>query len=162
MKEEQAACSRLISDITCVHALALPSDLQVIPESTTSSLAVSITSPPGTPTPSLPPSSWPAGDWVPLGRPVRRWTSTGWGGGGRHEGREGGHGLADGLDSQVLGLGLTRPALPVPLGTMATAAPPPQLPLPLLRQWLRVAQCLTSLVKLTILLQYSRYTNKKE
>ena len=48
---------------------------------------------------------------------------------------------------RVWGLGLTRgvgprPALPVPLPTMATAAPPPQLPLPLLRQWLRVAQCL--------------------
>ena len=54
---------------------------------------------------SVPPSYRPAGDWVPLGAPVRRWTSTGWGGGRRHEGSEGGHGLADGLDRQVLGVG---------------------------------------------------------
>ena len=94
---------------------------------------------------SVPPSYRPAGDWVPLGAPVRRWTSTGWGGGRRHEGSEGGHGLADGLDRQVLGVGphVVGPRPPTTgsahhhHGTTATAAPPPQLPRSRLR--LRVA-----------------------
>ena len=159
----------LISGITCVHApAALPCDLQVIPGSLTPSRVEGITSPPVTPPPSLPPSSRPAGDWVPLGPPVRRWTSTGWGGGGRHEGREGGHGLADGLDRQVLGVGphagcgpAARPTSATahhghgrPASSVATTPPPAVAPSR------AVSERFRRLLELTNLSHYSRDTDQ--
>ena len=82
-----------------------------------------ITSPPSPP--SLSPSSRPASDWVPLGPPVRRWTSTGWGGCGRHEGREGGHGLPLGGGLGPSGFGPHAGCGPA---ARPTTAPPLQLP----------------------------------
>ena len=97
------------------------------------------------PPPSLSPSSRPASDWVPLGPPVRRWTSTGWGGCGRHEGREGGHGLPLGGGLGPSGFGPHPGCGPA---ARPTTAPPPQLP-----------ERFRRLLKLTNLTHHSRDTD---
>ena len=93
-------------------------------------------------TPLLPASWWLGPPGCPSPPLDLHWV----GGGRRHEGSEGGHGLADGLDRQVLGVGphVVGPRPPTTgsahhhhHGTTATAAPPPQLPRSRLR--LRVA-----------------------
>ena len=122
------------------------------------------------PPPSLPPSSQPAGDWVPLGPPVRRWTSTGWGGGGRHEGREGGHGLVDGLDGQVLGVGPHTGCGPAARPTSATAhhghgrpaSSVATTPPPAVAQSRAVYERLRRPLKLTNLSHHSRDTNQTQ
>ena len=76
---------------------------------------------------SVPPSYRPAGDWVPLGAPVRRWTSTGWGAVADMKEAKAAMDWRTAWTVRFWGLGLTswaRGRLPVALPTTTTAPRP--------------------------------------